>query len=54
MKKIALFSLLMLLCACKGIVVGDLSEKRSRLYEVGNEKDYCDKNPDKCIKGVKW
>lgn len=54
MKKCILFMLLILLCACKGIVAGEMSESRKRLYEIGNEEDYCDKNPDRCIKGVKW
>ncbi|MBQ8870543.1 MAG: hypothetical protein IJ019_04115 [Alphaproteobacteria bacterium] len=54
MKKFILFSLLLMLCACKGIVAGDLSEKRSRLYEVGNEDDYCKNNPKRCINGVPW
>jgi hypothetical protein len=54
MKKVVLFSLLLLLCACKTIEAGKLTEKRSHLYEVGNEEDYCDKNPEKCIKGIPW
>ena len=54
MKHFVLFSLLLMLCACQGIVAGDLSEKRSRLYEVGNETDYCEKNPHKCVNGIPW
>lgn len=54
MKKFVILALLLAVCACKGIVAGDLSEKRSRLYEVGNEEDYCIKNPKRCINGVPW
>ncbi len=55
MKKIVLLSMLLLLCACgKVFVAGDLSEKRKKLYEMGYEQDYCEKNPDRCVKGVQW
>lgn len=54
MKKAILFSLLILLAGCKCFVAGNLSEKRKHVYEVGNEQDYCEKNPDRCIKGVPW
>lgn len=54
MKKSVLFLLLMLLCSCKCIVAGDLSENRKRMHEMGNEEEYCIQNPDKCVKGVKW
>ena len=46
--------MLILLTACKGFVAGELSEERKRLYEAGNEADYCEKNPNKCMKGVPW
>ncbi len=54
MKKLILLSIILLVTACKGIVAGEMSEKRKRLYEIGNEENYCDKNPDRCIKGVAW
>ena len=54
MKRFIVIALLLMITACKGIVVGDLSEKRSRLYEAGNEEDYCEKNPKRCINGVPW
>ena len=54
MKKVILFSLLLVLVSCKCFVAGEMSEERKRLYELGNEKDYCEKNPNRCIKGVPW
>ena len=54
MKKCILFFSLAILCSCKGIVAGELSENRKRLHQVGNEENYCNVNPDKCINGVQW
>lgn len=53
MKKYVLFLLLIILCSCKCIVAGDLSESRKRLHEI-NHDEYCINNPDKCIDGVRW
>ena len=54
MKEFVIIALLLMISACKSIVIGELSEKRSHLYEVGNEEDYCNKNPKRCINGIPW
>ena len=54
MKKLILLSLLAVLVSCKCFVAGEMSEERKRIYELGNEKDYCKKNPTRCINDVPW
>ncbi len=51
MKKIALF-LLLFLSGC--VVAGDFPEDRNRLHSLGQDEGYCEKNPDRCVKGVPW
>ena len=54
MKKTILFLLLVILAGCKCFVAGEISEERKRIYELGREADYCQKNPSRCINGVPW
>ncbi len=51
MKKLFLLICLFTLFGCK---VGDFPENRTRLHEMGHERDICDRQPDRCIKGVQW
>ena len=51
MKKFLLFFLLFL-NGC--VVAGDFPENRNRLHNLGKDEAYCEKNPDRCIKGVPW
>lgn len=52
MKKIMIVFLLFLICGC--VEAGAFSEKRNRLHQLGQEDNYCEKNPDRCIDGVAW
>lgn len=54
MKKLLALALLIVLCGCKCFVAGDFSKKRNHLHDMGNEKEYCAQNPDRCIKDVPW
>lgn len=52
MKKIILAIMLFSLGGC--LVAGDFAERRNRLHEIGNNPDYCEKHPDRCVQGVPW
>lgn len=54
MKKIYLLILLSILCGC--VEVGNFPAKRQKLHNMnaGQEADFCEKNPDRCIEGVAW
>lgn len=51
MKKIILLAVL-LLNAC--VVAGEFPENRNRLHSLGQDEEYCQKNPDKCVNNVPW
>lgn len=50
MKKLLMFTAILLISACSAFVADRLSEERKAMY--GNEHDYCAANPDKCIGNV--
>jgi hypothetical protein len=50
MKKILLLSILIILSGC--IQVGEFSPQSHELYEAG--KPDCEKNPERCYKGIPW
>lgn len=52
MKYLIAFFCVCLLTAC--VEVGNFSEKRIKLHEMGYGNDYCEKNPDRCVEGVPW
>ncbi len=49
MKKYLLFTLLLMLCACK---VGEFPPGRHEVYDLGRPD--CEKQPERCINGVPW
>ena len=50
MKKLILLVCFFLLFGCK---VGEFPENR-RLHELGHEKNFCQKSPERCVDGVQW
>lgn len=52
MKKFVVLLLLLGVAAC--VEAGAFSEKRNRLHQLGQEEDYCQRNPDRCVDGVAW
>lgn len=50
MKKVLLLLVLIILSGC--VKVGEFSPQSHDLYEMG--KPDCEKNPEKCHKGVPW
>ena len=51
MKKLILLVCFFLLFGCK---VGEFPENRNRLHELGHEKNFCQKSPERCVDGVNW
>ena len=51
MKKLILLVCFFLLFGCK---VGEFPENRNRLHELGHEKNFCQKSPERCVDGVQW
>ena len=49
MKKLILLVCFFLLFGCK---VGEFPE--NRLHELGHEKNFCQKSPERCVDGVQW
>ena len=54
MKKIYILLLISFMCSC--VEVGNFPAKRQKLHNMntGQEADYCQKNPQRCIEGVAW
>lgn len=52
MRKFLLLIMILTIAGC--VTVGKFPEKRNRLHEIGQEEDYCQKYPDRCIDGVAW
>ncbi len=50
--KIWVFFVLLFIGGC--VVAGDFPEDRNKLHEMGRDSTYCDKNPDRCVKGIPW
>ena len=48
MKKLILLVCFFLLFGCK------VGEFRNRLHELGHEKNFCQKSPERCVDGVQW
>ena len=46
MKKLILLVCFFLLFGCK---VGEFPENRNRLHELGHEKNFCQKSPERCV-----
>ncbi len=53
MKKISILCLGLLLASCV-VEVGDFSDKRLKLHEMGYPEDYCEQKPERCVEGVPW
>ena len=54
MKKFLLIALLLFLYACTVFEAGKVSDERKKLYEHNNNKEFCEKNPDKCVNNIPW
>ena len=52
MKKVLLLIALILLNSC--VIVGNFSEDREKLHQMGKEDDYCQRKPDRCYLGTPW
>lgn len=52
MKKLLMFTAILLVSACSMFVADRLSEERKSMYGYGQEQAYCKENPDKCIGNV--
>ena len=52
MRKFLLVLLLISLSGC--IEVGDFPEDRVKLHEMGQDSDYCQKYPKRCIGDIPW
>ena len=54
MKKIYIAILVCFLCSC--VEVGNFPAQRQKLHNMntGQEPNFCDKNPNRCIEGVAW
>lgn len=53
MKKLVLLFMLIMLTAC-AIEVGKVKKERKELYDHNNNKEFCEKNPNKCVNGIPW
>jgi hypothetical protein len=53
MRKLFLSLMIVMLAACT-VEVGKVSPERKELYDHNNNKEFCEKNPDKCVNGIPW
>lgn len=53
MRKLVLLFMITLLAACT-VEVGKVKPERKALYDHNNNKEFCEKNPDKCVNGIPW
>ena len=53
MKKLILSLMIAMLAACT-IEVGKVKPERKELYDHNNNKEFCEKNPSKCVNGIPW
>ena len=54
MKKILLMLLIMVVSSCTVFEAGRVSKERKKLYEQNNNREFCEKNPDKCVNNIPW
>ncbi|MBR1600353.1 MAG: hypothetical protein IJ677_02110 [Alphaproteobacteria bacterium] len=54
MKKFMLFLMIITITACTAVEIGKVSPERKQLYDHNNNKEFCEKNPDKCVNGIPW
>lgn len=54
MKKLLLLLLLFLNVSCSVFEARHLTEERKKLFNKNNDKEYCDKNPDRCVNNIPW
>lgn len=53
MRKLVLLFIITLLAACT-VEVGKVKPERKALYDHNNNKEFCEKNPNKCVNGIPW
>ena len=53
MRKLILFFMITLLAACT-IEVGKVKPEKKELYDHNNNREFCEKNPSKCVNGIPW
>ncbi|MBP5215891.1 MAG: hypothetical protein J6039_04985 [Alphaproteobacteria bacterium] len=54
MKKIFLSLLFLAISGCTVLEAGKIKDERKELYDYNNNKEFCDKNPQKCVNGIPW
>lgn len=54
MRKIVVFLMMLLVAGCTMFEAGKVSDERKELYNRNNDREFCERNPDKCINGVPW
>jgi len=53
LKKVLLGLFIFFLASCT-VEVGNFSDKRIKLHEMGYPDNYCEQKPDRCVEGVPW
>ena len=53
MKKFLLLLIIVAIASCS-VEVGKVSPERKKLYDHNNNKEFCEKNPNKCVNGIPW
>ncbi len=52
MKKLLMFTAILLISACSAFVADHLSGERKSMSSYGQNQNYCTANPDKCVGNV--
>jgi len=54
MKKLFILCALVLVTSCTVFEAGKMKDERKKLYEHNNNKEYCEKYPNKCVNNIPW